>query len=588
MHRLPPSTRRQDWASIITVASIVWLLTFTGLLYVSWDWFIQWPALSVHTGYWLDALSGLIFERSLSSWQGYWLALIERHWQWWFIAHMTLPALCAGIMAYFTARRFYVSGGIDGYRHISGPRLYQDRSALTHARQAAKREAKHNDARVGLHLHPRLAITRTRESGNIMVVGAQGTGKTQFIAPLMHQVIGRGERAFIYDEKREFTALFYQPERCLLLAPWDERGIAWDIQRDAHNATQAQLIAERLITESRDPLWSSGARMLFTGMIEILNQTQSRWGWRELADILSQDEMTLQAQLGTHYPRAARFIVEGSKTTQSFFAQLIGSLGWIYTLSDAWPKAYENGFCVRDWVNHPQTDKPVIIVQADKRYKDVGAPLASTLIALMTSHILAQTNSAKRELWLFIDELANLPKTPALTEWMSLGRAKGCRIVAGTQSIAQLKHLYGEQEADALLNMFTVFASMRVGAPGETATYTAKAFGERVVERPTSAAGQGEGTTLNWHRETLPLVSASDIVHLPQAGKKGVAGYLLIPGYHAVYRLRWPLHGLPDNAQEHCPANWLKEAPSEDDANTQRHQAKNKRRARIRQRREAA
>ncbi len=79
-----------------------------------------------------------------------------------------------------------------------------------------------------------------------------------------------------------------------------------------------------------------------------------------------------------------------------------------------------------------------------------------------------------------------------------------------------------------------------MGAAGETATYTAKAFGEHVVERPTSSAGQGDGITQNWHRETLPLVSASNLVQLPQPNKKGVVGYLLIPGYKAVYRLRWP------------------------------------------------
>nr|WP_024592949.1 type IV secretion system DNA-binding domain-containing protein [Pseudoalteromonas sp. TB13] len=143
----------------------------------------------------------------------------------------------------------------------------------------AKREAKQGHKTKGLKLHPKLQISKARESGNILVVGNQGTGKTVFIAPLIGQVIDREERAFIYDEKREFTALFYKEKSTVLLAPWDTRGTAWDIQSDANNASQAQLIAEQLIPESHDPLWSNGARMLFTGMIEILNHTQTRWGW---------------------------------------------------------------------------------------------------------------------------------------------------------------------------------------------------------------------------------------------------------------------------------------------------------------------
>jgi type IV secretory pathway TraG/TraD family ATPase VirD4 len=225
----------------------------------------------------------------------------------------------------------------------------------------------------------------------------------------------------------------------------------------------------------------------------------------------------------------------------------------------------------------------VLIVQADKRYANIGAPLCNALIALMTANILSQPNSSQRELWLFLDEMANLPKNDALFDWMSLGRSKGCRIVAGTQSISQLKKLYTDHGADTLLSMFTLFASMRLGAAAETASYTAKAFGERVTERPTSSAGPQGNPTLNWHRETLPLVTAADLVQLPQANNKGVEGYLMISGYNAVYRLRWPYPQLVAKAQEHCPAAWLASTPrhtaSADDAPASRRELLKTRRA---------
>ena len=203
----------------------------------------------------------------------------------------------------------------------------------------------------------------------------------------------------------------------------------------------------------------------------------------------------------------------------------------------------------------------MLIIQADKRYKDIGAPLCNTLIALMTSHTLALSNTPCRELWLFIDELGNLPKNPALLEWMSLGRSKGSRIIAGTQSLAQIKRDFDSEEAEAMLNMFTMFVSMRVGAIGEASKEAANVFGERVVERLTSSAGQGDGTTANWHRETLPLVTSSDLVQLPQPNKKGVEGYLMLPAYDAVYRLRWPYPKQPASVQEHCPAPWVDKRP---------------------------
>jgi type IV secretory pathway TraG/TraD family ATPase VirD4 len=556
MTNTPPSLRRQDWTGILLIASLTFFFGSSMLLYHTWHIGSPWGHFSVHMPDFGEALIDLVLYRSLDSWRDYWQLVTERNLQYHFAAHTMLPLFTASYMAFRAARFVYIPGGRDGLRHICGARLYCYKTAHQHAKQQLKKEQQARK-QLGLNLHPDIQIPRNRESGNICVVGAQGTGKTVYISPLIHQVIQRGERAFIYDEKREFTALFYHVESCLLIAPWDERSQAWNIQADANSAPRAQLIAERLIPDSNDPLWSNGARMILAGMIEILNHTQSTWGWAELAKVLSEDEETLNNQLTQYYPRAARFIAKDSKTTQSFFAQLIGSLGWIFTLAQAWPRAYENGFSMTEWVNQVETDKPVILVQADKRYKDIGAPIANALIAIMTANLLSQTNSSQRELWLFLDELANLPRNDSLMEWMSLGRSKGARIVAGTQSISQLKQLYTDHGADTLLNMFTVFASMRVGGAGETASYTAKAFGEREVERPSNAPeGQGKAS-VNWQHETLALVTPSDIVQLPQANNKGVEGFLLIPGWKAVYRLRWPYPTLSTQAPEHCPATWL-------------------------------
>ena len=548
-----PSQRHQDWPTILTMALLTFITNLSGLLWLTWNFGTDWPPISSHLAHLGDAFIEWFLYRDTFTFAEYCDYITTNKLQAHLALHVGLPLLLSLSLATYVAWRFYIPGGIDGMRHISGARLYHHRAATSHARKQLRTERKTHKQQ-GLSLHPDVTITRTRESGNVFISGVQGSGKTVVIAPLMHQVIQRGERCFIYDEKREFTAFFYQDNTTVLIAPWDTRSIAWNIQADARNAAQAQLIAEQLILDSNDPLWASGARMIFTGMIETLNQNKAQWGWCELAEILSADEAVLQQHLQQYYPRAARFIVEQSKTTQSFFAQLLGSLGWIFTLADAWPKAYEGGFSITQWIETPDTEKPIIIVQADKRYRDIGAPLCNALIALMTANIISQTNSSHRELWLFLDELANLPKNDSLFNWLSLGRSKGCRCVAGTQSIAQLKQIYSHDGADALLGMFTMFASMRVGGLGESATYAANAFDDREIERPSQSA-DGQGTT--WHRETLPLVTPSDLVQLPQPDRKGVQGYLLLPGYHAVYQLRWPYHNLATQANEHCPASWL-------------------------------
>lgn len=555
-NNLAPSVKRQEWGLIFSLVVTIFLITYPMLIYFTWGIYSKWGSFDQHLPSLIFALEEIIFKQSLNGWDLYWNQLISYGWMIHFLLHLTIPAVISLIFSAFIGHLCYYPGGRDHLLHVSGPKLYWHKAAIKHAKNKLILECGEHK-KLGLKLHPDVAITRVRESGNIFVCGSQGSGKTVFITPLIHQVISRGERAFIYDEKREFTGLFYNKNTSLLVAPWDSRGDAWNISADATNAAEAELIADRLIMDSEPPIWSTGAKIIFAGLIEILNHTRNEWGWSELADILDLDEREMNSLLELYYPRAARFIKENDKTTQSFFIQLTGSLAWVYTLAIAWPKAYENGFSVSEWIKSSKTKKKVIFVQADKRYKNIGAPVANALIALMTSNILSQSNSANREVWLFLDELANLPRNDSLREWMSLGRSKGCRIVAGTQSISQIQEIYSEKGADSLLNMFGMFVSMRLGAAGDTAAFTAQAFGERIVERPSSSVGANRETAINWHKEAQPLITASDLIHLPQAGRLGVEGFMMIPGWESVYRLRWPIPKLPVQAKEHCPADWV-------------------------------
>ncbi|WP_350586744.1 type IV secretion system DNA-binding domain-containing protein [Pseudoalteromonas sp. RB2-MNA-CIBAN-0110] len=554
MSNLPASFKRQYWGLILTISVITWLLSFGLILYMTWGWLTPWGDFSNHVSYWFNILKEILFKSTFDLWKAYWAFIVSHNYKWSFITYTFLSATIALFPAYKLASLIYVSGGLDRYFHVSGPYLFHGRTALARAKRAAKREK----GELGIKLHPNLQIKKKRESGNIFVVGSQGSGKTVFITPIIQQIIDRGERAFIYDEKREFTALFYNASSTILIAPWDERGTSWNIQADASSNTKAELIAERLINETEEPIWSTGARVIFVGMMVTLNKTEKYWGWGELAKILTEDRSNLKELLLKHYPQAAEFIAKDSKTTESYFAQLNTSINWVHTLAVAWPRAYANGFSINSWVNDTNSNKPVIIIQANKLYKDIAAPIANAFISLMTSNILAQTNSTTRELWLFLDEIGNLPKNPSLLEWMSLGRSKGCRIVAGTQSISQLEHIYGKPLANTLLSMFTLLVSMRVGAAGETASYVSKFFGEREVEKPTSSAGIKEGTTQNWHREVIPVVATSELSQLPQPSKKGVYGFILIPGYKAVYKLCWPYLKQKNVTNEQVPAEWLK------------------------------
>lgn len=453
-----------------------------------------------------------------------------------------------------------------GVRHLSGPRLYRDADARRHAARQLKQATKQSGA--GIALHPDVVVTHAIESGNLFAYGAQGSGKSTVIKPLMAAVLARGDRALIYDHKREYTELFYTSDQVVLMAPWDRRSAVWDIAADADTPERAALIAEALIAQTPDPLWSNSAQLVLAGILMTLHaQHGTQWGWPALADALSWPLPVLHGHLLQHAPQAAAMVAPESKASLSIQVTLATNVAWFATLARAWPTTGKRGFSVRRWVAGRYRPRAVI-VQADPRYNSIGAPLCAALTTLVSQQVLALPDSNTRRFWLFLDELGNLPALPALLRWMSTGRSKGCRTVAGTQAISQLRERYGEAGCETLLAMFRNVVCMALGSSGNSAKQAAESAGMRLIERRTSTT-QAEGkANVSWQREREALVQPEDIVQL-QANASGVEGFLIVGGWQSAYRLRWPHVTRSPIAHSSVGAQWVQQVAAAPDASAQ-------------------
>ena len=99
------------------------------------------------------------------------------------------------------------------------------------------------------------------------------------------------------------------------------------------------------------------------------------------------------------------------------------------------------------------------------------------------------------------------------------GRKHGLAAILGFQSIAQLRRIYGHEQAAVLASMPSTKLLLRVDEP-ETATFIARQIGERETLRDEI----GISTAERGHR-TEPVVMASEIQRLPR-----LEGYLCIAG----------------------------------------------------------
>ena len=167
------------------------------------------------------------------------------------------------------------------------------------------------------------------------------------------------------------------------------------------------------------------------------------------------------------------------------------------------------------------------------------------VFSMMTSHVLSLPDSSTRQIWLVLDELAAIPKNNTLEQWLSRGRSKGGRTIAGVQSLSQLQSIYGEKNAETLMGLFATMVVLRIGAPGSAASVASSALGERRVLATSISTDANGGKSSTQSEQNLPLVTPEEITHLEAPDAIGVHGFLSIAGTNAVYKLRWPYPWLP-------------------------------------------
>lgn len=444
-----------------------------------------------------------------------------------------LPCAIASVFTYWL---LYVPGGREPVTHISGSVRLTGRKVKSHATRSLNKAIKNDAMGKGIHLHPCVQLPMRNELGNVLLFGQQGSGKSVILKPIVQQIRNRGDKLFIYDRKNEFTPLVFD-SYTILISPTDVRGMPWEIGLDVTCEAEAELVAQRLINETQDPLWSNGARLILTGCMMILINQNKPWGWRNLAGIIAWPHKELRAALETAYPCATVFIEENSKTTQSFFVTLISQLSWVRRLREYWPNSQQKGFSIRQWLSDESQPKTLIIAH-DEHNEALSAPLCNALFGLMTNHVLALPDSDTRRIFFSVDELSSLPKTDSLEKWLRLGRSKGTRTLASVQSLSQVRALYGQDMAETILSLFGNIIALRMGASGEAASYAAKSFGEHQVERRlTTFNEQGQRST-QCQYTSEPLVRPDELINLKHSWR-GVEGFLMVGSWSSIYKLRW-------------------------------------------------
>jgi type IV secretory pathway TraG/TraD family ATPase VirD4 len=422
---------------------------------------------------------------------------------------------------------------IPQYRHLSGPIVLSGRSAVRHAKKWRRKEL----GEAGIYLHPKIAISATRELGNIFIFGQQGAGKSTIIKFILEQLLKRNDSLFIYDEKREYTEQFYTGDE-VLISPNDARGACWDLAKDITNEASAKTVANVLIQSStQDTFWTDAARVVLTGVLISLMKKGKGWSWIDLNNLVFSDAQTLHDVFSINYKAGLNLVEPDSKTTLSILTTMAIQLSWLPDLAHRW-KGCSKLFCLKDWHTYDSCKR--LIVAGDPSAYEMSSALSSALFSLIANKIIASPDSNTRRIWFVLDELGNMPKTESLKKLLTLGRSKGVRTIAGTQAVSQLRAIYGKDDAETILSLFSNVIALRTGPIGDSAKMASENLGSRRVEQRVKSFDSSGKESVNHQHIDIPVVRTEEIIHLPRSNCS-VSGYLFINGYKSVYRLYWPI-----------------------------------------------
>lgn len=468
------------------------------------------------------------------------------------LAIRTAAILLAAMVSGMTAHKLVMDRTLaqPSVRHIKGPRLLSGRAAGSALLAAWHR--RYGLTEPGIELANGIPMPRQMETEHFLIAGGTGAGKTTILQSMMDGVIGRGDRMLAIDVKGDVTARL--PTRnAALLSLDDARSRRWDLGLDVVSREDAEELAIELVPETSDPSWSAGARRVLACLIGYLQEeygcSARSWSWTELERLLMSPIEVLYGIVLEREPATAVFLDtshdETRKQAMSFFLVLIANALPVVSACARMGSQKGPGISFRRWVS--AVDAPqVLILRQSQRYPELSATIARLGLKFVADAAADRAAEAAPDpVWLMLDELPQIGRTPAVPRLAAIGRSAGIRLVVTVQSPAQLREIYGAEGCQHLLDNLTTKIVGRTSS-GKTALEIAEHWiGNRTVEYWEKSARDANGAIRNECRTAdIPVVEPqllSDGLGLGSAVSAGPVVRALVLGHGDVCLLEWPV-----------------------------------------------
>ena len=349
------------------------------------------------------------------------------------------------------------------------------------------------------------------EGLHFLIAGSTGTGKSQAINSMLRTLRDRGDKVLVVDSGGESMASLFRPGD-KLLNPLDSRSENWSVAAEMRSGYEASRVAEMMVPaesggSSRE--WQLYSQSLISAVVQRLHE-RGELSNERLVYFLTVAKSDEIESLVSGLP-AQTLMDSGAAKMLSSVRGIIGSYLPAYRFLK--PETGSDGFSIRNWVQSDEAGWLWLPYRDDQLSSLRG--LISCWLGEAVNSTLSLRPDPNRRIWIIADELASLGRIAGLADGLTKGRKYGLRVVAGLQSVSQLRAVFGKEESTTLLSCLSNILCLRA-ADGETADYFSKGFGQQEILRTESSESSQGSSSSSVKHVTQNTIMSSQISGLPQ------------------------------------------------------------------------
>ncbi|MFO0842356.1 MAG: type IV secretion system DNA-binding domain-containing protein [Gemmataceae bacterium] len=412
--------------------------------------------------------------------------------------------------------------------HIAGRRLVSQEKAKKQADE--KREPRDGGAAWG-----GVTLPSAAEELYFLLAGSIGSGKTKNLVALLASVVptltrGSDRRMLLFDPKNELYSVLHSlgpPTPVVTLNPADVRSHAMSLA-DILTPAAALHLADTLLPKDKadqNAFFHTSVRNLFAGVFQYLILVAPRdFTLRDAVLILS-SEHYLRQVVSIPHNRHLKKVFEPEITWKSIDTTIAAKLAELRILAAYWHHA-KNQVNLRDWV---EDQSSTLVLGMDPPIETTLQAFNRLFMKRLSELVLAGPEGTQKRTYVVIDELSALGgefPVPGLSDLCHRGRSRGARCAAVFQTIEDIRLIYKDHGAHALLGEFSNKLLLRTEDPAH-AKWCSEVMGETEVWEVEETHGRG-GTSWRWVRVKRPLVLPSSFLTIAPANpQNGLSGYAL-------------------------------------------------------------